>query len=41
MKEGEYLQLNPKKTGRDDSQLTLQSNYEPHLVGCSKRTPSR
>src|SRR5215213_1598374 len=29
-----------KETGRDDSQLTLGSTYEPHLVGCSKRTPS-
>jgi hypothetical protein len=30
----------PKETGRDDSQRTLGSTYEPHLVGCSKRTPS-
>jgi hypothetical protein len=29
-----------KETGGDDSQLTLESTYEPHLVGCSKRTPS-
>jgi len=41
MKEGEYLQLNPKKTGRDDSQLTLESNYEPHLVGCSSQYQAR
>jgi hypothetical protein len=27
-----------KRTGRDDSQLTLASTYEPHLVRGSKRT---
>jgi len=29
-----------KENRRDDSQLALGSIYEPHLVGCSKRTPS-
>jgi hypothetical protein len=28
-----------KETGGDDSQLSSGSTYEPHLVGCSTRTP--